>query len=415
MVDALAETPATFVTGDWKMGNLGRHADGRTVLVDQAYPGQAPGLYDLLWYVALNRQRLPVSKEATIEAYRAGLEAAGIDTGGWFERQLGLSVDRGDGDLRLGEGARRCRRAGVVVGPGAEGTSVAAMTADDGLAFARQGYEGAATAWADGAELVYGPMADALLARAPELAGRLVLDVGAGTGAVSRRLLAAGADAVAVDASWPMLAHQASSRPPAVVGDISRLPLVDGAVDGAAAAFVLNHLADPVAALVEMRRVVRRGGFIVASVFSTADPPAAKAAIDGALTTAGWEPPEWYRFLKSVDGQLGTAATMRDAAQAADLEHIDVVDRPVPTGVTDPRDIVRYRLSQPQTGPFLAELSETARRRVVDECVAAVAETRRGLRPRRRAAGSPRLTPPSMGRDQRRRPALRCHCQALHR
>jgi hypothetical protein len=92
LIDALAETPATFVTGDWKMGNLGRHADGRTVLVDQAYPGAAPGLYDLLWYVALNRQRLPVSKEATIGAYRAGLEAAGIDTAGWFERQLGLSL-----------------------------------------------------------------------------------------------------------------------------------------------------------------------------------------------------------------------------------------------------------------------------------------------------------------------------------
>ena len=111
-------TPATFVTGDWKMGNLGRHADGRTVLVDQAYPGEAPGLYDLLWYVALNRQRLPVSKEATIDAYRAGLEAAGIDTAGWFERQLGLVDHRDDGDLRLGEGARRRRRAGVVVGPG---------------------------------------------------------------------------------------------------------------------------------------------------------------------------------------------------------------------------------------------------------------------------------------------------------
>lgn len=60
LVDALAETPATFVSGDWKMGNLGRHADGRTVLVDQAYPGEGAGLYDLLWYVALNRMRLPV-------------------------------------------------------------------------------------------------------------------------------------------------------------------------------------------------------------------------------------------------------------------------------------------------------------------------------------------------------------------
>ncbi len=248
------------------------------------------------------------------------------------------------------------------------------MTASDGLAFARRGYEDAANAWADGAELVYGPMADALLARAPALAGKLVLDVGAGTGAVSDRLVAAGAQAIAVDASWPMLAHQAPSRPPGVVGDISRLPLVDGAVDGAAAAFVLNHLADPVVALVELRRVVRSGGFIVASVFSIADPPAAKSAIDDALASAGWEPPEWYRFLKSVDGQLGSEATMRDAAKAADLEHIDVVERRVRTGVTDPRDIVRYRLSQPQRATFVAELSEEARRRVVDECVAAVAE-----------------------------------------
>jgi ubiquinone/menaquinone biosynthesis C-methylase UbiE len=248
------------------------------------------------------------------------------------------------------------------------------MTAADGLTFARRGYEGAATAWADGAELVYGPMADALLARAPDLAGQLVLDVGAGTGAVSHRLVAAGAHAIAVDASWPMLAHQASSRPPAVVGDISRLPLVDGAVVGAAAAFVLNHLADPVAALVEMRRAIRRGGFVIASVFSIADRPAAKAVIERTLAAAGWEPPEWYRFLKSVDGQLGSAATMRGAAEDAELEHIDVVEGPVRTGVTDPRDIVRIRLSQPQLARFVAGLDDAARRQIVDECVAAVAE-----------------------------------------
>jgi SAM-dependent methyltransferase len=251
---------------------------------------------------------------------------------------------------------------------------VAAVTAADGLRLARQGYEGAAAAWADGAELVYGPLADALLARAPAVAGRVVLDVGAGTGAVSRRLVAAGASAVAVDASWPMLAHRASSRPPAVVGDISRLPLVDDAVDGAAAAFVLNHLADPVVALVEMRRVVRRGGFILASVFSIAHPAAARSAIDGALAAAGWEPPDWYRFFKSVERQLGSAAGMRLAAQTASLEHIDVVEGPVATGVTDPRDIVRYRLSQPQRALFVAGLSEATRRRVIDDCVAAVAE-----------------------------------------
>ena len=92
LVDALAETPATFVTGDWKMGNLGRHPDGRTVLFDQAYCGEGPGLYDLLWYVAVNRQRLPVSKEATIALYREALEREGIATADWFDRQLALSV-----------------------------------------------------------------------------------------------------------------------------------------------------------------------------------------------------------------------------------------------------------------------------------------------------------------------------------
>jgi len=108
-------------------------------------------------------------------------------------------------------------------------------------------------------------------------------------------------------------------------------------------------------------------------VFSQADPPAAKAAIDGALAKAGWEPPEWYRFLKTVDGQLGSAGAMGAAARAAGLHHIDVVDEPVTTGVTDPRDIVRYRLAQPQGAGFLAGLDDEARNRVVEECVAAVA------------------------------------------
>ena len=88
LLEPLAETPVTFVTGDWKMGNLGRRPDGRTILLDQAYPGSGPGCWDLMWYLALNRERLPVSKEATVEAYRAALERHGVPTAGWWDAQV---------------------------------------------------------------------------------------------------------------------------------------------------------------------------------------------------------------------------------------------------------------------------------------------------------------------------------------
>jgi hypothetical protein len=92
LVDALSTTPSTFVGGDWKLGNIGRRPDGRTILVDQAYPGAAPPCWDLTWHLALNRARIPISKEATIAHYRDRLEHHGVDTADWFERQLGLTL-----------------------------------------------------------------------------------------------------------------------------------------------------------------------------------------------------------------------------------------------------------------------------------------------------------------------------------
>ena len=88
----LASTPVTFLHGDWKMGNLGSHPDGRTILLDWAYPGSGPACWDLCWYLALNRARLPESKEAVIERFRGALEQRGIKTNGWWTRQLDLCM-----------------------------------------------------------------------------------------------------------------------------------------------------------------------------------------------------------------------------------------------------------------------------------------------------------------------------------
>jgi hypothetical protein len=101
LLRGLESGPSTFVHGDWKAGNLATStaastatatADRRTVLLDWAVPGQAPGPVDLAWYLAVNCDRLPESKEATIERYRTALDAAGIDTEPWWDAQLALAL-----------------------------------------------------------------------------------------------------------------------------------------------------------------------------------------------------------------------------------------------------------------------------------------------------------------------------------
>lgn len=92
LATAVEATPLTLVHGNWKLGNLGTDAAGRTVLFDWESPGPGPACGELAWYLALNCARLPVSKEATIDCYRGALEAHGIDTEPWWDRQLALSL-----------------------------------------------------------------------------------------------------------------------------------------------------------------------------------------------------------------------------------------------------------------------------------------------------------------------------------
>lgn len=92
LVAALAATPSTFLHGDWKLGNLGSLPDGRTVLIDWSYPGEGPVGHELAWYLAINRARLPESKEDAVERLRASLERHGVGTDGWYARQVALCL-----------------------------------------------------------------------------------------------------------------------------------------------------------------------------------------------------------------------------------------------------------------------------------------------------------------------------------
>ena len=92
LIAALDRTPRTFVHSNWKLDNLGTDDSGRTVLLDWEQPGRGAPLSDLAWYLAINCRRLPQGKEESIAAYRVSLEARGISTEPWWERQLALCL-----------------------------------------------------------------------------------------------------------------------------------------------------------------------------------------------------------------------------------------------------------------------------------------------------------------------------------
>ena len=107
--------------------------------------------------------------------------------------------------------------------------------------------------------------------------GERALDLAAGTGTSSLTFTATGADCVACDFSLGMLrAGQARlgegasgpGRLGFIAGDALRLPFRDGAFDAVTISFGLRNVADPAAALAEMRRVTRPGGRLVVCEFS---------------------------------------------------------------------------------------------------------------------------------------------------
>jgi Phosphotransferase enzyme family len=92
LVEALDATPHTFVHSNWKLDNLGTDDQGRTIVLDWEQPGRGAALSDLAWYLAINCRRLPQRKEDAIAAYRRALEACGIGTEPWWDRQLALCL-----------------------------------------------------------------------------------------------------------------------------------------------------------------------------------------------------------------------------------------------------------------------------------------------------------------------------------
>ncbi|MFO7893202.1 MAG: class I SAM-dependent methyltransferase [Longimicrobiales bacterium] len=101
-----------------------------------------------------------------------------------------------------------------------------------------------------------------------EVAGRTVLDVGAGDGRLARELAARGARVVALDRSADMLAAAGAGDGPGsgltrVRADAVALPFPDGSFDRVIAVTVLCFADRPGEMIREMARVARPGGRVV--------------------------------------------------------------------------------------------------------------------------------------------------------
>ena len=171
------------------------------------------------------------------------------------------------------------------------------------------------------------------------LAGRSgavrVLDLCCGTGDLAFLAEDEGrkAKVVGVDFTLPMLAvarrRRAAGRHRSffVEGEALRLPFPSGSFEAITIGYGLRNIADPPAALAEMRRVLAPGGRLVVLDFGKPDSPLANALYVGYLNTVmpalGWAfhgDSQTYRYipdsLKRYPAQRGVVALMRSAGFA---------------------------------------------------------------------------------------------------
>ena len=161
-------------------------------------------------------------------------------------------------------------------------------------------------------------------------AGERVLDLAAGTGTSSRTFTSAGAYCIACDFSFGMLqvgARKAANggqpeRPGAgpvrfVAGDALRLPFADASFDAVTISFGLRNVADPDAALAEMRRVTRPGGRLVICEFGHLQPPALDAFYGRYLATA--LPAVAKRLSPASEAYAYLAESIKDWPRQAEL------------------------------------------------------------------------------------------------
>ncbi|ANP48417.1 SAM-dependent methyltransferase [Streptomyces griseochromogenes] len=180
-----------------------------------------------------------------------------------------------------------------------------------------------------------------------------VLEVGAGSGAVTRRLrpaLPAGITLIAADIDAGLLAHAAGPGVTSLVADAVDMPLEDRSVDFVLLRYVLQHVPDPAAVLAEVRRVLRPGGRVActevdSSCWGVADP---------AYPELGGVHAKMAAAQRAAGGDRTIGRRLPRLLRAAGFE--DVVLRPFATTNDDhPTDAFAPQLGPQRLEPLVAQ------------------------------------------------------------
>jgi ubiquinone/menaquinone biosynthesis C-methylase UbiE len=197
-------------------------------------------------------------------------------------------------------------------------------------------------------------------------AGARWLDVGCGAGVLAHTLLELSSPAAVIGIDPEVSQISQASRGPAAgraafqVADACSLPFADASFDIAAAALVLNFIAERSQAVAEMRRVTRGGGSVAAYVWDFAE----ELSPSGPLRRA------MRRFGVDVPAVPGTAESriepLRTLFEQAALERIETRTIEVCLAYRDFQDF--WQAQTPSYSPvtkIIASMTESERKRLM--------------------------------------------------
>lgn len=211
------------------------------------------------------------------------------------------------------------------------------------------------------------PLATAFVQLAGVEQGARVLDVGCGTGALTAVLIPLlGADAVsAADPSEPFVeAMRLRFRDVDVRRSTAeQLPYPDDSFDCALASLVVSFMADPVAGLAEMARVVRPGGLVGATVWDHGGTTGPLSPFWGAVLEIDPDAHDESALPGVREGHLA------QLFEAAGLRNVNSTTLTVQLALADFNDWWEpYTLGVGPPGDYVARLDDEGRERLKAKC-----------------------------------------------